>query len=381
MMTNKDQRGIYIHIPFCAKKCVYCDFLSAPETDAVMKSYFDALRREIRLAAREAAGDGTFATVFFGGGTPGLPEAPYIADVLGEIRNCFDLSADAEITLETNPGLVSREKLAVYREAGVNRLSMGAQSMDDRELKLLGRIHTGRDIREGVALARQAGFENLNLDLMEALPGQTPGQLEKNLTALTALSPEHISVYSLILEDGTYLAKHLKDFPPLPDEDTERTMYWRTVQFLRDKGYEQYEISNFAKPGRFCVHNTSYWERREYIGLGLGASSLRRETRWSNTRNLQQYLKFSSLADIRRNVTALSREDAMAEFFYLGLRKTEGVALSEFQDCFGVPAESVYGSVLSEHEKDGTLAVTNGRLTLTKRGLDVSNYILCDFLK
>ena len=381
MMTNKQQRGIYIHIPFCARKCVYCDFLSAPETDAVMKSYFDALKREIRLTAQEAAGDGAFASVFFGGGTPGLPPAEQIADVLAELKENFTITQDAEITLETNPGLIDERKLAIYRETGVNRLSMGAQSMNDRELALLGRIHTKRQIEEGVALARKAGFSNINLDLMEALPGQTPAQLKRNLETLTALAPEHISVYSLILEEGTYLANHLKDYPPLPDDNTEREMYWMSVHFLQKQGYEQYEISNFARPGRFCIHNTSYWERREYLGLGLGASSFRHETRFTNTCSLAEYLKFNSLSEIRRNVTHLTREDAMAEFFYLGLRKKEGVSSAEFEECFGVPAETIYGDILSEHLKDGTLTMENGRITLTHRGLDVSNYILCDFLK
>ncbi len=380
MMTSKEQRGIYIHIPFCAKKCVYCDFLSAPQPDAVIQSYFDALVREIRLTACEEEGYGPVSTVFFGGGTPGLVPAACITRVLAELRACFDIRKDAEITLETNPGLMDEEKLSAWRAAGINRLSMGAQSFDDRELKLLGRIHTAGQIREGFALARTAGFTNINIDLMEALPGQDLCSLQKNIEALLALSPEHVSVYSLILEDGTYLAEHLPEFPPLPDEDTERAMYWHSVRFLLAHGYRQYEISNFAKPGKACLHNASYWERREYLGLGLGASSLRRETRCTNTSDMSEYLSFTALPDIRRNVTHLTRQDAQAEFFYLGLRKKEGVSLEEFRDAFGSDARVIYGKVLEEHEKDGTLKERDGRIFLTERGLDVSNYILCDFL-
>jgi len=380
LMTSKDQRGIYIHIPFCARKCVYCDFLSAPQPDAAQAAYFDALIREIRLTAREAADDGPFATVFFGGGTPGLVPAGQIARVLTELKADFDIRSDAEITLETNPGLMDAAKLAAWRAAGVNRLSMGAQSFDDGELKLLGRIHTARQIREGFALARAAGFDNINIDLMEALPGQSQEDLQRSLEALAALSPEHVSVYSLILEEGTTLEKHLDDFPPLPDEDTERAMYWQSVRFLESHGYRQYEISNFAKPGRACLHNVSYWERREYLGLGLGASSLRHETRFTNTSVFSEYLKLETLSDIRRDVTHLTRRDAQAEFFYLGLRKKEGVLLEDFRDAFGVSAQEVYGKVLAEHEKDGTLKCRDGRVCLTERGLDVSNYILCDFL-
>ena len=380
MMTSKEQRGIYIHIPFCARKCVYCDFLSAPRPDTVVRAYFDALIREIRMTSREETEYGPVSTVFFGGGTPGLVPAAFIARVLSALRENFDIRQDAEITLETNPGLMDEQKLSAWRAAGVNRLSMGAQSFDDRELRLLGRIHTAAQVREGFALARKAGFDNINIDLMEALPGQDIRSLQKNLEALTALSPEHVSVYSLILEDGTYLAEHLPEFPPLPGEDAERAMYWHSVRFLEKRGYRQYEISNFAKPGRACLHNVSYWERREYLGLGLGASSLRRETRITNTQDLSEYLRFTELTDIRKDVTHLTRQDAQAEFFYLGLRKKEGVSLDEFRDAFGADPLDIYGPVLVKHRKDGTLGEDGGRIFLTRRGLDVSNYILCDFL-
>lgn len=403
MLTRRDQKGLYIHIPFCARKCAYCDFLSAPESEEKIRDYFAALTNEAAAAAQEAAGDGTFTSVYFGGGTPGLPDAQLIADFLQALRGDFQIAPNAEITLETNPGLVTEDKLKCYRQAGINRLSLGVQSMHDEQLKLLGRIHTVRDVKESVRLARQAGFTNLNLDLMEALPGQTEKQLSDDVQKLLELEPEHISVYSLIVEDGTYLASHLTKYPKLPDEDAERAMYWQTAKTLAAHGFKQYEISNFARPGYFSRHNTSYWERREYIGLGLGASSFRQGVRWDNTRDLSEYIKALSelstsasgrtsgtllktekarkaLEKIKKNVVHLSRKDAMAEFFFLGLRKMSGVKEADFYNCFDVPVDAVYADVLERHVKDGTLLRDNGTIRLSHRGIDVSNYILCDFL-
>lgn len=322
---------LYIHIPFCVKKCDYCDFLSGPAGKERQREYFQALEREI--AAVPDFSDREITTVFIGGGTPSVPDPSLVGEIVDQIRNKFFMAPDAEITIEANPGTLYKEKLQIYLEHGINRLSLGLQSPQNRELKILGRIHTWEEFQESFFMARDAGFSNINIDLMSAIPEQTYADWEKNLRTVAGISPEHISAYSLIIEEGTpFGERKLK----LPDEDTEYRMYENTAGILEEYGFHQYEISNYAKGGRECRHNKGYWQRIDYLGLGLGASSLLDHMRFSNTADMKEYIGNSAFPDkIRQNMESLTEADEMAEFMFLGLRMTEGVSMEEFAKYFG----------------------------------------------
>ena len=369
----KKKLGIYIHIPFCVRKCAYCDFLSVPADETTRAAYVRALKEEIR-----SAGDlnETYegATVFFGGGTPSLLAGEELAGILDEVSRRLLLRPDAEITVECNPGTLNRKKLENYKAAGVNRLSIGLQSADNRELKILGRIHTWEQFRENYALVRELGFSNVNIDLMSALPGQTREDWLSTLQKVTALDPEHISAYSLIIEEGTPFYEKYRENGPreseLPGEDLDRIMYEDTKAFLHEKGYERYEISNYAKPGCECRHNLSYWERTDYRGFGIGAASLLNEVRYKNSTDLQEYLKGHFTYE---SVEPLSAGDALEETMFLGLREMRGVAVTE-------QIRKTYGPVLERLVQEGLLERADGRVRLTDRGIDVSNMVLAEFL-
>ena len=377
-MENKAKKPLelYVHIPFCVKKCDYCDFLSGPAGKERQAEYFRALEKEV--AAVSDFPDREITTVFIGGGTPSVPEPAFIAGLMDQIRNKFFMAPDAEITIEANPGTLYKEKLQEYLEHGINRLSLGLQSPQNRELKILGRIHTWEEFLESIFMVEEAGFTNINIDLMSAIPEQTYEAWEKNLRTVAELSPEHISAYSLIVEEGTpFWERELK----LPDEYTEYRMYEDTAAILGEYGFHQYEISNYAKKGRECRHNKGYWQRTDYLGFGLGASSLLNHVRFSNTDNMEEYLRNSAFPEkIRRNVEALTREDEMAEFMFLGLRMTEGVSLRGFKEYFGENMENIYGEVLKKHRNLGLLEQKDGRIFLTRRGIHVSNGVMADFL-
>ncbi len=371
----KKALSIYIHIPFCVKKCAYCDFLSAPATREVQEQYLHRLMEEIREKAAWYAGEYMVHTVFIGGGTPTSVDADLLCKVLRVLKECFEVAKEAEISMECNPGTTSRESLVKYREVGVNRLSIGLQSTWDALLQKLGRIHTYRQFVETYKAAREAGFTNINIDLMSALPGQTLADYERTLRDVLALKPEHISAYSLIVEEGTPFYDMELD---LPDEDTERAMYELTEALLSEKGYYRYEISNYALKGHECRHNQVYWERGEYLGLGLGASSLMREVRLKNNSNLQTYLQgdFSYEEEIE-----LSRREAMEEFFFLGLRQMKGVSLVAFAEEFGEDTIDWFDKAISQSLKDGLLEQEGGILRLTPKGIDVSNFVFERFLE
>lgn len=369
---------------------------------ATQDAYLDALEREIRacagrLAENENADAVTVSSIYIGGGTPSVVAPERIAQLLDCIRKCFPLQADAEISMEANPGTVTPESLRVYRAAGVNRLSIGLQSANDEELRTLGRIHTWAQFLDAYRWAREAGFTNVNVDVMGALPGQTVESGLETLERVLSLdpAPEHISVYSLIIEEGTpFAAMAERGELALPDEDTERELYHRTVQFLTEHGYEHYEISNFARPGYACQHNIGYWTRREYLGFGLAAASLWNGQRWRNTEDFGEYL--SAPCDARRDFETLSQDDEMAETMFLSLRLMRGVDLAEFAQRFGRTAEEVYGDAIRKHIGEGLLQYFTGEaensaqpadicagrafLALTDRGIDVSNYVMADFL-
>ena len=399
---RKKPLGIYVHIPFCIQKCLYCDFLSAPSDDATRESYVNALLAEIDAQAPLYKGFQVH-TVFFGGGTPSLLMPEQTAAILERLYQRFSFlpEKEMEITLEANPGTLTEEKLRAWRKAGVNRLSIGLQSAHDEELKSLGRIHTRKEFLWGYEAARRAGFSNLNIDLMSALPGQSVESWMDTLESVVELKPEHISAYSLIIEEGTPFydwygpqdaaseKRQMEKRKPLPSEEEDRLMYERTGEYLAKGGYGRYEISNYALPGFACRHNLAYWERTDYAGFGLGAASLRENVRWSNTAELAEYLAHAGQTGeetrIKKEMTRLSIQDQMEEFMFLGLRKTEGVSASTFERLYGKPLEAVYeepverlireGLLLRYQKEDGSVF-----FRLSDKGIDVSNYALAMFL-
>lgn len=382
----KNRLSIYIHIPFCVQKCAYCDFLSAPATLEVQEQYLHMLKQEIRQKASEYAVDYCVQTIFIGGGTPTSVPAELLCEVLTVVKECFVVESDAEISMECNPGTATMDNLRKYRTAGINRLSIGLQSTQDSLLQKLGRIHSYEQFLETYQGAREAGFTNINIDLMSALPGQSLADYEETLQTILALKPEHISAYSLIVEEGTPFFDMELD---LPDEDTERLMYERTEELLQEKGYYRYEISNYALAGRECRHNQVYWERGEYLGVGLGASSLlrkmdnkelpyAREIRTKNNSNLNSYLQgdFSSEEEV-----VLTRREVMEEFFFLGLRQMKGVSLIQFSEEFGEDTIDWFEEAIGRSLREGLLIQEGSRLYLSKKGIDVSNIVFARFLE
>ena len=320
-----------------------------------------------------------------GGGTPSILEKNQITAIFDALRENFDVAEDAEITIEANPGTVTAEKLQAYKKCGINRISFGLQSTNNEELKLLGRIHTYEEFLESYQLARACGFNNINVDLISAIPKQTVASWEETLKKVIVLEPEHISAYSLIVEEGTPFAKLYGEGCPgehdLPSEEEERAIYYRTEELLEKAGYHRYEISNYAKKGKECRHNLGYWERKEYLGIGLGAASLINNTRYKNTDDLLYYMEHASdLSAIQENVEKLSLEEQMEEFMFLGLRKMEGVSVDEFENTFGKTMEECYGEQIQSLVQQELLKQKNGRLLLTKQGIDVSNYVFGEFL-
>lgn len=367
---------LYVHIPFCVRKCQYCDFLSGPSDEETKDRYIEALLKEIRAA--EHTEDYEIVSVFIGGGTPSALKAEAIASIMRTLQEKFFFCEDAEVTIEVNPGTVDPEKLTIYRNVGINRLSLGLQSTDAEELKLLGRIHSYEEFLKSYEWAREAGFSNINIDLMFAIPGQTGEAWRQHLYQVAELNPEHISAYSLIIEEGTPFAEQNLD---LPDEDTEYQMYEDTAEILERYGYRQYEISNYAKQGYMCRHNAGYWQRLEYLGFGLGASSLYGGMRFSNTHQMQEYLKKSRSPDqIRKDVTVLSRNEQIEEFMFLGLRMTEGISEKKFEENFNVRLMDIYGDILQKYEETGFMEHIETKWRLTRKGIHVSNHILADFL-
>ena len=376
---------LYLHIPFCVKKCNYCDFLSAPAEEETRAAYVDALLEEIR--GFEDPEDYEVVTVFFGGGTPSILPGQEIFRIMEALREKFSFRKRAEITLEANPGTVDKEKLSCYKKAGINRLSFGLQSADAEELKKLGRIHTWEKFLESFQLAREAGFSNINVDLMSALPGQTKESWEKTLRQVLALQPEHISAYSLIIEEGTlFYQLYEKDVERrdageepelLPSEEEERAMYEATGRILKEQGYLHYEISNYAKPGRECRHNLGYWQRRDYLGFGLGAATLLNPVRYKNTEDLEAYLggDFS-----KKEFFVLTKDNQIEETMFLGLRVLEGVSKEKFREQFSCELRVVYRKELEKLEQEGLLEEDGDFVRLTSRGIDLSNPVLAEFL-
>ena len=364
----KKSLGIYIHIPFCVCKCKYCDFLSGPAGKDVQKKYVEMLLKEIEQY-KEVLKNNCTDTIFLGGGTPSILGGEDIVRIMEKLYAAGNISETAEISIEANPGTVTEEKLLLWKKVGINRISFGLQSADNEELKCLGRIHTWEEFKENFHLARKCGFENINVDLMSALPGQTVKTWKETMKKVVSLKPEHISAYSLIIEEGTPFYALYADHPELlPTEEEEREMYYETKAFFASKGYERYEISNYAKPGYECRHNLSYWERVDYLGLGLGAASLLGNVRKSNQTELSEYLKGNYKGEEER----LSEVNAMEEYFFLGLREMKGVDWTPYQVQYEKTVQKLVTEGLIEQEGD--------YIRLTELGIDVSNYVLAEFL-
>ena len=468
-MGNKKPLALYLHIPFCKRKCAYCDFLSFPATKEAQERYCSFLCREIEQAAVCYADEYRISTIFIGGGTPSFISPELIQKIMNKVKSLFSVDADAEISMEMNPGTLGMSEdadgcirvtkvqtdgdaeqtgsgaeqtdgdaeqignsaeqasnaakaLAVYKRSGINRISIGLQSADDIALKKIGRIHTYEDFLRTYDEVRRAGFDNVNIDLMAALPDQSYDEYMDSLAKVVALSPEHLSCYSLILEEGTPLFEN-QDKYKFPDEDTERRMYHDTVKVLGDAGYEHYEISNFAKTGRECRHNIAYWKRGDYLGLGLGASSCMNETRFKEPAEMEMYEKMVSDNTVisKHNVCdavmpyetmvpndiegswgitdradkhggkfarrpyieeyqVLSEKDRMEETFFVGLRLMEGVDTEKFAVTFGKTVEEVYGALPDKLIDEGLLIRNDRYLALTSYGIDISNYVMAQFL-
>lgn len=382
----KKPMQLYIHIPFCVKKCAYCDFLSFPADEQTQSAYVQALQKELDFYGTEYS-DRYISTIFIGGGTPSWLDERAMASIMECVYRNFEVASDAEITIECNPGTVSEQKFAVYKETGINRLSIGLQSANNEELKTLGRIHTYEQFLRTYDKARHYDFRNINVDLMSALPGQTPEGFLSSLKKVIRLKPEHISAYSLIIEEGTpFYEKYQKDVELreagrqtelLPTEEEEYQTIKMTQELLQSEGYHWYEISNFAKPGRECRHNIGYWKRADYLGVGLGAASLIDNVRYANTSDIYQYIKRPEESAVGE---AVSREARMEEFMFLGLRMVDGFHRDEFEQTFGVVIEGVYGAELKRLQQENLLMQREGRIRLTEKGIDVSNYALSQFL-
>lgn len=376
---------LYLHIPFCVKKCAYCDFLSAPADDVKKQEYVDTLIQEIE-SYKERYQEYHVTTVFVGGGTPSILSPEQMESVFIALRENFSIDEEAEITVEANPGTVTEEKADTWKRLGINRISIGLQTVSDEELRVLGRIHTYEQFLGTYRLLREKGFSNLNVDLISAIPGQTVKGWKKTLAAVAELEPEHISAYSLIVEEGTLFYKIYGDdkepgYLPLPSEETERLIYEETESFLQQYGYSRYEISNYAKEGYHCRHNEGYWRRADYLGIGLGASSLIGKERFRNLSDYDEYIAaVGNQADIREETEYLETADEMEEFMFLGLRMMEGIRRVDFLEQFGKEIEEVYGKQIRQLEQNGLIESVEGRIRLTKLGIDISNYVFVQFL-
>lgn len=381
--------SIYLHIPFCIRKCNYCDFLSYPASVQEQDDYVRLLLIEIEKQSLLYRGYQVIS-VFIGGGTPSILDGEIIEIILYKLKSRFNFMENPEITIEVNPGTVTRDKLGAYLRAGINRLSIGLQTADDNELKTLGRIHDYQTFLDTYELARKLGFRNINIDLMSAVPGQTYSSYRETLTKVLELEPEHISAYSLILEEGTWFYEHQNNLK-FPTEDEDRQLYELTDKMLSLDGYHRYEISNYAKEGYECIHNKVYWLRGNYVGFGLGAASFVEEVRWSNKKTVETYsqslheLSEDSLTDVSsrtrfgESIQYLTVEEQMEEFMFLGLRLMEGIEKKAFERKFGVPVENIYGKVLEKLAHEGLLIIGE-RIRLTPYGIDISNYVMSEFL-
>lgn len=388
---RRKQIGLYIHIPFCKQKCSYCDFCSYAEKQDLISKYIKCLLQEIKevginnRADFENGKDDLFSikTIYIGGGTPSLIESKYIVQIMEEIKSNFEFDENAEITIEVNPGTVTLEKLEDYNKAGINRLSIGLQSTHEHLLKEIGRIHTYLDFLDAYRFAREAGFENINVDLMIGLPNQTLAEVQDSIEEIMSMEPEHISVYSLIIEEGTQMFKKVEEGLELPDEELERKMYWTVKQILEINGYNHYEISNFAKQGYESKHNLDCWNQKEYIGFGVAAHSYTNGIRYSNIENLEQYIKNYEEDKAEENLVFHEKQDMevmQKEYMLLGLRKIDGVSIQEFKIKFVANPVFLYHDKLEKLVNEDLVEIDGDQIKLTNKGLDLANIVWEEFV-
>ena len=376
-MENKKELSLYIHIPFCKQKCFYCDFPSYASIDYLKSDYVEALCKEIE----EKAIKYKIKSIFIGGGTPSYLETEEIIKILNSI-NKLDLNEDIEFTMECNPGALKEEKLRAMLNGGVNRISMGLQAVQNSLLKDIGRIHSFKQFEENFNLARRIGFKNINVDLMFGLPNQKVEEWKESLETIARMNPEHISAYSLIIEEGTAFYKLWeRNKLILPSEDEEREMYVVTKNILKNHGYHQYEISNYSKLGHECYHNKVYWKSEEYLGIGSASTSFIDGKRIKNIENVKDYIdKVNSGEDVIDDIYVNTLEDSMEEFVFMGLRMIEGINVNEFNKRFGVTIEGIYKEVIDKNINKKLLVLENDRLRLTEKGIELSNSVMSDFI-
>lgn len=377
-----EELGIYIHIPFCKQKCFYCDFCSFANKNEMQEKYVETVINEIKNITHKEKY--TVTTIYLGGGTPSILNPEYIKNILQEIKSSFKILDDAEITIEINPGTVNEEKLKRYKEYGINRLSIGLQSANDKILKNIGRIHDYKQFEETFFLARKCEFKNINVDLMIGLPTQAIEDVKQTLEKIIQKNPEHISVYSLIIEEGTIIEKLINENKlQLPDEETERIMYWTVVNELKENGYNQYEISNFSKKTYESKHNTNCWKQKQYIGLGTSAHSYLNKKRYSNTNNIEEYIKNIQESNISKNITIheeQTEESTMNEYMLLGLRMIQGININEFKQKFKTDPTIKYKEILEKLQKENLIQITKTSIKLTKQGIDFGNIVWEEFI-
>lgn len=378
-MIKNNEIGVYVHIPFCKKKCDYCDFISYCNKDNLIDDYVQAVKAEIQSQNIKPE----ITTIYIGGGTPSYIDSKYIIEILEKIKE-KNVSSNAEITIEVNPGTVTKEKLEDYIKSGINRISIGLQTTNDELLKQIGRIHNFTQFLETYKLAKKVGFKNINVDLMLGLPNQRIKDLKESLEQIIKLKPKHISVYSLIVEDGTPIANKIeKGEMQLPDEELERNMYWFVKNTLELNGFIHYEISNFAKKGYESKHNLNCWNQKEYIGIGASAHSYRDITRYSNTENIEEYIENVNNGNFNRNkiIHEIQKEDdAKKEFMLLGLRKIKGVDINQFKNKFGDNPIYLFRNELKKLTDERLLIIDDNNIRLTNKGLDLANLVWKEFV-
>ena len=375
--------GIYVHIPFCKQKCKYCDFVSFTNCEEKYENYFESIIKEIENKRLDTSNT-IVSTIYIGGGTPSIVPPKFIEQILNKIKTKFKLSENAEITIEINPGTVNIEKLQYYYNIGINRLSIGLQSADDRLLELIGRIHTYTEFKEAYTLARNIGFQNINVDLMIGLPTQSLEDVKKTLESIIEKNPEHISVYSLIVEEGTKMFDLISNnILQLPDEKIEREMYWFVKNTLEKNGYFQYEISNFSKKGYESHHNMNCWKQMEYIGYGVAAHSYFNNKRFSNINNIVEYIKNCEADNIEKNIILNEEQDKteqMKEYVLLSLRKIEGVNIEAFKNKFNENSIEIFKGEIDKLINENLIENVDGYIRLTSKGLDLANQVWMEFI-
>lgn len=378
-----EKLGIYIHIPFCKKKCEYCDFVSFPANEKLQEEYTECLIKDLENFSSNF-NKREIDTIYFGGGTPSYINENLIIKILDNIKRNYKVQENAEITIEVNPGTVTKNKLEMYLNNGINRLSIGLQSTNDRLLKLIGRIHTFNEFLETYNLAREVGFKNINVDLMLALPTQSLEELVESTEKVISLKPEHISIYSLILEEGTLLKEKIDSGKlELVDEDLERKMYWKTKKMLENSGYKHYEISNFAREGFCSKHNLNCWNQEEYLGFGISAHSYFDNKRFSRIIKVDEYINNIRNGNFENNINieeTQNREDKAKEYMLLGLRKLEGISISAFERKFEINPLFYFRFEISKLEEIGLTQVDLDNIKLTKKGLDFANKVFEEFI-